>query len=422
MAGATIVFCDLVGFSQHNNERQKNLIYSLNAEVTHELYAHFSKPDSIPSVIGLPAGDGMAIALLDEPHESHSWASALFSLIDRLMHWAAQNGRIRIGVHTGPVSLIADINRRPNVCGATINIAQRIMDAAHPNQVLFSDTAYRQYVGPHHGRYVERPFSETNPARFTGIYNIIGKPDVTIPVRIMYREDDTTWTVTEPYPRGTIVGSVTRAQFIEHQLDRLLKSKQPQLAIFEQSAFSTFGISEHQEVWRAGPEYTDEYYRASLRQRQLFDRLVREERTTLKLIIYPVRNYDQARMRARFGALLAWMNDPAIKSNERIDFVLGRYEGPNRLIVAGDFCLEGFKLHDTSQYELSIVHNDEQRIAEAISTFDRVFTQAKSEWRTRQLVIKKLEALRLSYTSKSAGSNVQGDRKARARKKPPSLR
>jgi len=71
MAGATIVFCDLVGFSQHNNDEQKNLIYSLNAEVTQELYAHLSELDSPPSVIGLPTGDGMAIALIDQPTRGH---------------------------------------------------------------------------------------------------------------------------------------------------------------------------------------------------------------------------------------------------------------------------------------------------------------------------------------------------------------
>jgi class 3 adenylate cyclase len=292
MAGATIVFCDLVGFSQHSNDEQKSLIYSLNAEVTQELYAYLSELGSLPSVIGLPTGDGMAIALLDQ---THSWAPTLFSLIDRLMHWAARNSRIRVGVHTGPVSLIADINRRANVCGATVNIAQRIMDAAHPNQVLFSDTAYREYVGPHPGSYSDTPSSKTSPAKFTEAYNIIGKHDITIPVRIMHRQGDVTWTITEPYPRGTIIGNVPRTQFIVHQLNRLLQHKQSRLAVYEQSAFSTFGISADQRLWQTLPEYSEEYFRASIHQRQLLGRLVRDRRTTLKLIIHPVRNYDAAR-------------------------------------------------------------------------------------------------------------------------------
>jgi hypothetical protein len=97
------------------------------------------------------------------------------------------------------------------------------------------------------------------------------------------------------------------------------------------------------------------------------------------------------------------MTDPMIKSSDRIDFVLRRYDGPNRLIVAGDFCLEGFKLHDTSGYELSIVHNDEQRIAQAITSFERVFSEAKAEGSTKLSVIRELERHRLASFSKSAG-------------------
>jgi class 3 adenylate cyclase len=148
MAGATIVFCDIVGFSQYGNDQQGELIYSLNADVTHELYAHLSGIERIPRVISLPTGDGMAIALLDEERNGQSpWTPVLFSLLERLMRWAGERRQLRVGVHSGAVSLISDINRRPNVCGATVNICQRIMDAAHPNQVLFSGTAYQQYIG-----------------------------------------------------------------------------------------------------------------------------------------------------------------------------------------------------------------------------------------------------------------------------------
>ncbi len=50
MAGATIVFCDVVGFSEHNNDKQKEIIYQLNAEVTHELYPYLATVSSTPEV------------------------------------------------------------------------------------------------------------------------------------------------------------------------------------------------------------------------------------------------------------------------------------------------------------------------------------------------------------------------------------
>ena len=54
---------------------------------------------------------------------------------------------LRIGVHVGAIELISDINARPNVCGDTINYAQRVMDAANPRQILYSEAAFREHVG-----------------------------------------------------------------------------------------------------------------------------------------------------------------------------------------------------------------------------------------------------------------------------------
>ena len=122
MPEATIVFCDIVGFSDLNSVQQGNLICSLNADVTHELYAHSAGPGLAPKVISLPTGDGMAIVLLDQDQNRMYWHSVLFPLVDRLMRWAEKNKGLRVGVHYGAISLITDINRQPNVCGDTVNM------------------------------------------------------------------------------------------------------------------------------------------------------------------------------------------------------------------------------------------------------------------------------------------------------------
>ena len=401
MAGATIVFCDIVGFSRRNNDELQRLIHSLNAEITHELYVHLSEISSSPSVICLPTGDGMAIALLHKDQAAGSWASALFSLLDRLVRWAKHHGKLRVGVHTGTVLVIADINRRPNICGASINDTQRIMDAAHPNQVLFSADAYREYVGSHSGSYTNHPFSEQAPAQFKGPFNIIAKHGLTIPVYIMYRHEDPAWVLIEPYPSGTILGKLPRAQFIGNELARLAKSKELDLCIYEQSAFSTFATGTDREVRDTRTQYDEEYIRASKEQRQLLCELTREERTTLKLIIHPARAFKPTLMYARLTKLLEWMNDPAIWMNDRIDFVIAPYDGPNRLIVKDQFSIEGFKIHDTPGYEFSMIHREEYRIAEAISSFDHAFRQAKEAGTTKQRVITEIKALRDKFTPKS---------------------
>jgi hypothetical protein len=84
-----------------------------------------------------------------------------------------------------------------------------------------------------------------------------------------------------------------------------------------------------------------------------------------------------------------------------------RYDGPNRLIVSGEFCFEGSKMQDTPGYELSIVHNDEEQIRESIEAFDRVFGKAKSEGSTKLSVIEEIKSLSLKYSEAAVKTHDQ---------------
>lgn len=184
MSAATIVFCDIVGFSKKSSDLQKDIIQSLNSEVTHELFKYIRSLFESPRIIAIPTGDGMAIALL---HDSHNWNYQLFSLIRRLMLWSKdQSLALRVGIHTGAVHLLSDINGRPNISGSTINLCQRVMDAANPNQVLFSEVAYQEYVGTEFDKLTHPPFSIETPAFFQGPYSIIVKHDLQINVYVMH--------------------------------------------------------------------------------------------------------------------------------------------------------------------------------------------------------------------------------------------
>src|SRR5437762_9246942 len=46
--------------------------------------------------------------------------------------------RLRMGVHSGPIDQIRDVNDRMNVAGAGINIAQRVMDCGDAGHILVS--------------------------------------------------------------------------------------------------------------------------------------------------------------------------------------------------------------------------------------------------------------------------------------------
>ena len=186
MSAATILFTDIVSFSKKPTSEQKRLVESLTAEVVHEVRTLLNPPMENPSVIALPTGDGMALAFL---HRSdHPWTRAtIFVLILRLHEWAHKQSspgnsvNLRIGVHVGAVELVTDINGQPNVCGDTINYTQRVMDAAGPKQTLFSEEAYREYIGSESPVVVSHPFTQEASAHFYGPIQVFCKTQFTNP-------------------------------------------------------------------------------------------------------------------------------------------------------------------------------------------------------------------------------------------------
>lgn len=51
--------------------------------------------------------------------------------------------RVRMGIHSGNIVRVSDVNDRPNVAGEGINTAQRVMDCGDIGHVLLSDVAFR---------------------------------------------------------------------------------------------------------------------------------------------------------------------------------------------------------------------------------------------------------------------------------------
>jgi hypothetical protein len=90
----------------------------------------------------LDTGDGAAIALLGAPEE------ALFvamTIRDSILRYNKENKHqlyVRTGINLGPVRVVSDINGRPNILGDGINVAERVMSFAEPNQILVSRSYY----------------------------------------------------------------------------------------------------------------------------------------------------------------------------------------------------------------------------------------------------------------------------------------
>lgn len=130
----TILFLDLVGYSARSVDDQAAIKKLLN-----ELVAKALRGVPEDTRIAIDTGDGAAICFLGDPEEAlHSG----LLLRDLLLQRYGGTLSLRLGLHMGPVRIIPDINERINVIGDGINVAQRVMDFAQPNQVLVSRAYY----------------------------------------------------------------------------------------------------------------------------------------------------------------------------------------------------------------------------------------------------------------------------------------
>jgi TolB-like protein/class 3 adenylate cyclase len=128
---AHVLFVDIVGYSKLLINEQRELLRELN-EVFRNTDA-LRVAEAADKLICLPTGDGMALAFTSTPDAPVRCAlQAGKALLDH------PKLKIRMGVHSGPVSGMTDLNDRSNVTGAGINIAQRVMDCGDAGHILLS--------------------------------------------------------------------------------------------------------------------------------------------------------------------------------------------------------------------------------------------------------------------------------------------
>ena len=131
---AHILFIDIVGYSKLLIDEQKELQQRLNEIVrgTEE----FRTAEAENKLIRLPAGDGMALVFFTSPEAPVRCALEISEALRSYPHL-----QVRMGINSGPVSGVADVNDRSNVAGAGINIAQRVMALGDAGHILLSKRA-----------------------------------------------------------------------------------------------------------------------------------------------------------------------------------------------------------------------------------------------------------------------------------------
>src|SRR5438874_8601822 len=116
---AHVLFIDIVGYSKLLINEQHESLHELN-QVVRKTDA-FRAAEAAGKLIRLPTGDGMALAFATTPDAPVRCAMQTSKALRS--HPKLQ---VRMGVHSGAVSGMTDVNDRSNVAGAGINMAQRV--------------------------------------------------------------------------------------------------------------------------------------------------------------------------------------------------------------------------------------------------------------------------------------------------------
>jgi len=129
---AHVLFIDIVAYSKMASDDQLAAIKELNQIV--QSTDEFRKEERENRLLKLATGDGMALIFYHSPEDPVECALE----ISRAVKEQHSNLRLRMGVHSGPISGMVDVNGRANVAGAGINTAQRVMDCGDAGHILLS--------------------------------------------------------------------------------------------------------------------------------------------------------------------------------------------------------------------------------------------------------------------------------------------
>src|SRR3989475_8643335 len=126
-----VLFMAIVGYSKLLINDQREQLRTLNEIVRGS--AQFRASDAAGKLVRLPTGDGMALIFPDSVEAPVRCALEISAALKK--HPQIQ---VRMGIHSGPVSEVTDVNERANIAGAGINIAQRVMDCGDAGHILLS--------------------------------------------------------------------------------------------------------------------------------------------------------------------------------------------------------------------------------------------------------------------------------------------
>src|SRR5256885_3556828 len=142
---AHVLFIDIVGYSKLSINEQRAAIDELTQAV--RTSEQFQNAEAAARLLKIPTGDGMAVVFYKRPEEPVACALEISSALKD-----HPKIRLRMGMQSGPVIGVIDVNDHANLAGAGLNMAQRMMDCGDAGHILLSRHVAEDLEGYEHWR------------------------------------------------------------------------------------------------------------------------------------------------------------------------------------------------------------------------------------------------------------------------------
>jgi len=182
-----VLFMDVVGYSKLLLDEQSELQEQLTQIVRNSEQVRAA--EAADKLIRVPTGDGMALVFFNSPEAPVRCAIEISQALKGSPHI-----RLRMGIHSGPVNEVRDVNDRPNVAGVGINIAQRVMDCGDDGHILLSKRVAEDLVQARFWRPYLHDLGEYNAKHGVGIFVVnlytdeVGNPE--LPAKLKQAQQD----------------------------------------------------------------------------------------------------------------------------------------------------------------------------------------------------------------------------------------
>src|SRR6058998_471781 len=128
---AHLLLIDVVGYSKLLVNEEIELLQELN-QIVRDTEC-FRAAEASGKFNRVPTGDGVALLFFRSPEEPVRCALEISKALQDHPHI-----QVRMGVHSGPVNRVKDVNDKTNFAGSGINVAQRVLDCGDAGHILLS--------------------------------------------------------------------------------------------------------------------------------------------------------------------------------------------------------------------------------------------------------------------------------------------